>query len=183
MPAIIAMLRAVNVGPHNRIKMDDLRAVFESIGLANPQTYVQSGNIIFQTNKRDLEAHAREIEAAIEQKFGFRSDVILRTAGEMKDVIAKNPFADREGIEPGKLLVTFLAGQPAAEGRDYIRTITGGPEELHLIGRELYIYFPNGSGRSKLPVAAIAKKLKTPGTARNWNSITKMLEMAETLKR
>ena len=182
MPAIISMLRAVNVGPHNRIKMEDVRAVYESLGLQNPRTYVQSGNVIFKTTERNLARLASRIEKAIESKFQFQSDVILRTAAEMKDVIARNPFATRDGIEPGKLLVTFLAADPAAEGREYISTLKPDPEEIHLSGRELYIYFPNGSGRTKLPLAAIARKLKTPGTARNWNSVAKMLEMAEALK-
>jgi uncharacterized protein (DUF1697 family) len=181
MPAIISMLRAINLGSHNRIKMEDLRAFFESVGVRNPQTYVQSGNVIFKTEERDLAALSKRIETSFQRKFGFHSDVILRTAAEMKDVIARNPFANREGIEPGKLLVTFLAAQPSPEAREYVLSVNADPEELHLLGRELYIYFPNGSGRTKLPAATIGRRLKTPGTARNWNSIIKMLEIAERL--
>jgi uncharacterized protein (DUF1697 family) len=108
--------------------------------------------------------------------------VILRTVGELRDVIARNPFAKRRGIEPGKLLVNFLAADPGREARDKALAIKIGPEEMHLIGREAYIYFPNGQGRSKFPWAAIERALGTSSTGRNWNSVTKMLEMAEKLE-
>ncbi len=182
MGVIISMLRAVNVGGHNKIKMDALRTLYESLKLRDAQTYVQSGNVIFRTKEPDLTSLGRRIQNGIERKFGFRPDVILRTASELRDVIARNPFAKRRGIEPSKLLVTFLAEDPGAEARDKVRSIKADPEELRIEGRELYIYFPNGIGRSKLSLAAIERALKTPGTGRNWNSVTKMLEMAEKLE-
>src|SRR5450759_5835900 len=120
MAVIISMLRAVNVGAHNRIKMDALRAIYESLGLRDPQTYVQSGNVVSRTDKRDLVALAKRIEDAIEQGFGFRPAVILRTSGELRDAIARNPFAKRSGIEPSKILVYFLASDPGAEIRDNV---------------------------------------------------------------
>src|SRR5213594_417833 len=182
MAVIISMLRAVNVGGHNKIKMDALRALYESLKLRDAQTYVQSGNVIFTTKERDLAALGKRIQNAIERKFGFRPDVILRTSSELRDVIARNPFAKRRGIEPSRLLVTFLAEDPGAEARDKVRSIKADPEELRADGSELYIYFPNGIGRAKLSLAAIERALKTPGTGRNWNSVTKMLEMAEKLE-
>jgi len=100
----------------------------------------------------------------------------------MRDVVAKNPCAKRRGIEPSKLLVSFLASDPDEEGREKVRQMKCDPEELRIEGRELYIYFPNGMGRSKLPWAGFEKTLKTPGTGRNWNSVTKMLEMAERME-
>ncbi len=182
MAVIISMLRGVNVGGHNKIKMDALRALYESMKLREAQTYVQSGNVIFRTDERDIARLAKRIEDGIERKLGFRPDVILRTATEMREVIARNPFAKRRGIEPSKLLVTFLGSDPGAEAREKILQIKCDPEELRIEGRELYIYFPNGIGRSKLSWAGLEKTLKTPGTARNWNSVTKMLEMAESLE-
>jgi uncharacterized protein (DUF1697 family) len=182
MTVIISMLRGVNVGGHNKIKMEALRALYESLKLKDAQTYVQSGNVIFATDERDIARLAKRIEDGIERKFGFRPSVILRTAAEMRDVIARNPFAKRRGIEPSKLLVTFLASDPDAEAREKVRQVKCDPEELRIEGRELYIYFPNGMGRSKLPWAGFGKALKTPGTGRNWNSVTKMLEMAEKLE-
>jgi uncharacterized protein (DUF1697 family) len=182
MTVIISMLRGVNVGGHNKIKMEALRALYESLKLRDAQTYVQSGNVIFRTDERDIARLTRRIEDGIERKFGFRPDVILRTAAEMRDIVARNPFAKRRGIEPGKLLVSFLASDPDDEGRKKLRQMKCDPEEMRIEGRELYIYFPNGMGRSKLPWAGMDKMLKTPATGRNWNSVTKMLEMAETME-
>jgi uncharacterized protein (DUF1697 family) len=178
MQAIIAMLRGVNVGPHNRISMQALRTLCSSLLLQNAQTYVQSGNVVFTSHERNLIALAKRIEDAFEQTFGFRILVILRTASEMQSVIAKNPFAKRKEIEPGKLLVTFLSEELSSEARKQLEEAKVGPEEIRAQARELYVYFPNGMGRSKLP-AVMDRVLKKTGTARNWNSVTRMLEMAE----
>jgi uncharacterized protein (DUF1697 family) len=182
MPVLISMLRGVNVGAHNRIKMDALCALYESLKLADARSYVQSGNVVFRTTEKNAAQVTKKIEDAIERKYKFRPDIVLRTADELRKVIGGNPFASRRDVEPGKLLVTFLAAEPAAEAQAALRGLKDYPEELHLVGRELYIYFPNGAGKSKLPWASIAKLLKTTGTARNWNSVTKMLEMAEEME-
>ena len=182
MPVLISMLRAVNVGGHSQIKMEALRALYSSLKFENPQTYVQSGNVIFKTNERDLALIAKHIQQSIEKKFDCRPEVILRTAAELRSVIAKNPFAKRTNIEPNKLLVTFLASDPGNEARENLRKQKFAPEELHVADRELYIYFPNGIGKSRLPWPRLDKILQTPGTGRNWNSVTKMLEIAEKLE-
>ena len=178
---VICMLRGVNVGGHHQIRMDSLKALCESLGLRNVQTYVQSGNVIFATNERDLDRLAIAIENAIEQRYGFRCAVILRTVAELRDVIRANPFATRQGIDPAKLVVIFLAKDPDQEARDKVLALKIEPDELRMAVREYYIYFPLGMGQSKAP-AVIAKALKVPGTGRNWNSVTKMLEMAEKLE-
>jgi uncharacterized protein (DUF1697 family) len=182
MAVIIAMLRGVNVAGHNKIKMEALRALCESLELRDAQTYVQSGNVVFRTKERNLAALAKRMEDAIERSFGFRPAVIVRTTSELKDAVAKNPFAKRRGIHPGKLLVTFLASDPTMEARDQVLKMKTEPEELRIDGREVYIYFPNGMGRTKLSWPTIAKMLGTSGTGRNWNSVIKLLEMAEKLE-
>src|SRR5207245_9447764 len=118
MAVVISMLRGVNLGSHRRIKMDGLRGLDEFLKLREPQTYVQSGNVVFRTEERDLTRLANRIENEIERKFGFRADVILRTTSEMRDVIARNPFAKRRGIEPRKRIVTFIASGPGHEARE-----------------------------------------------------------------
>ncbi len=182
MPVIVSMLRGVNLARHQRMKMDALRAVYESLGLRNPQTYVQSGNVIFSATEKNLTRLGARIEQAIEKDFGFRPDVILRTVPELRDAIAGNPFANRRDIEPNKLLVTFLGADPGEEAREKVRAIKADPEELHIRGRELYIYFANGMARPKLSLARIERILAVPGTGRNWNSVTRMLEMAEKME-
>jgi uncharacterized protein (DUF1697 family) len=178
MPVIISMLRAVNVG-QRRIKMEDLRALYESLKLRGAQTYVQSGNVIFKSEEPDMVKLGLRIEKAVEKAYGFHSDVILRTASELKAVVANNPFVDRSNIHPSKLLVLFLAGDPGAEARSKVLAIKTDPEELRVAGREVFIHYPNGMGQTKLSWMSIEKALKTTGTGRNWNSVTKMLEIAE----
>jgi len=182
MPVLISMLRGVNLGPHNRIKMDALRALYESLKLEDPRTYVQSGNVIFRTKEKNHAQLAKKIQDAIERKFKCRPEVILRTTDELRKAIAASPFAERPELEPGKILVTFLEAEPPKETHAAFDRFKDYPEEVHLKDRELYIYFPNGSGRSKLPWSSVEKLLKVTGTARNWNSVTKMLEMAEEME-
>ncbi len=182
MAVVISMLRGVNLGPHKRVKMEELRALYESLKLREPQTYVQSGNVIFKTDERDLVKLAKRIESGIEKKFGFQSDIVLRSTAELREVIARNPFGKRRGIEPSRLLVTFLAGDPGEAARAKVRGLKTDPEELWIDGREVYIYFPNGMARPKLSWPTIPKILRVSGTARNWNSVTKMLEMAEEME-
>jgi len=182
MAVVISMLRGVNVGSHNRIKMDALRALYESLGLRDVQTHVQSGNVVFRTEARDLARLTKRIGKGIERSFGFLPDVMLRTSAELRDVIARNPFATRPGIDPSRLLVTFLASDPAPEARDNILKIKADPEELWIDGRELYIYYPNGLARPKLSPALLEKTLKTSGTGRNWNTVRKLLEIAARLE-
>lgn len=187
MPVLVSMLRGVNVGPHNRIKMDALRSLYVSLQLEDPRTYVQSGNVIFRikdfpnggTSTAQL---AGKIQDAIARKFGFFPEVILRTPDELRKVLAANPFVGRKNLDPAKLLVTFLASQPTEEARARLLALKPSPEELHLIGRELYIYFPNGAGRSKLQWSSLDKKLETCGTARNLNSVARMLEIARQME-
>ena len=161
------------------VKMDALCTLCGSLGLRDAETYVQSGNIIFRTDGRDLVRLCKRIENGIEKTFGFRSDVILRTPAELRDVIARNPFASRRGIEPKRLAVTFLASDPGQEAREKLLAIKAEPEELRIEGRELYIYYPNGMARPKLTWPIIERALKTSGTSRNWNTVTKLLEIAE----
>jgi uncharacterized protein (DUF1697 family) len=180
MTTVISMLRGVNVGGHNQIKMDALRALYESLALKDPQTYVQSGNVVFRTEERNLLRVGERIESAIERKFGFRPGVVLRTASELKEVIARNPFAKRRGLDPSKLAVVFFNEAPTTAACNEVLGMRADDEEVHIAGREFYIYFPRGMGKSKL-FAAIGRKLKS-GTARNWNTVTKLLGMANKLE-
>jgi uncharacterized protein (DUF1697 family) len=181
MPVAISMLRGVNLGKR-RLKMEELRSVYESLGLRDVETHVQSGNVVFRTGARPPKNLAAAIEDAIERKFGFRSAVILRSPAEMREVIARNPFAGRAGLYPAKLLVWFLAADPGDEARKKARAVPAGTEELRTAARELYIYFPDGLARPKLSMTAVEKCLGVPGTGRNWNTVEKLAEIAERIE-
>jgi uncharacterized protein (DUF1697 family) len=182
MPVLISLLRGVNLGGHRKVKMDDLRALYESLGFSDVQTYINSGNVLFRTAARDLVRVREQIEDAVERAYGFRCDVMLRTPADLRGVIARNPFAARPAMEANKYAIHFLAGEPSAAARKLAMAIDYAPEELHMHGRELYIYYTNGMARPKLSLTAVEKRLQTSGTSRNWNTVQKLLEMAEKLE-
>src|SRR5258707_11122713 len=129
MPVIISMLRGVNVGGHNKIKMDALRDLYESLKLRAAQTFIQSGNVVFRTNEPDLGRLAEKIGRAIEKRFGFRPEVVVRTSSELKQALARSPFAKTKGIDPAKLLITFLSAEPGSAALEQVRKIKTDPEE------------------------------------------------------
>jgi uncharacterized protein (DUF1697 family) len=182
MAIVISLLRGVNLTGNRIIKMEALRALYESLKFEDVATFIQSGNVVFRTKERDQAKVIKRIGDGIEKGFGFRPEIILRTAEEMRGVIARNPFAERKDIEPGKLLVWFLASAPDAQAREKLLTLKVQAEELRLHERELYIYFPDGQGKSKLSLPAVDRALKVLGTGRNWNSVTKLMAMAEKLE-
>ena len=182
MPVLVSLLRGVNVGGHHKIRMDALRALYKELGLRDVQTCGQSGNAVFRHDGRALARLGKRIEDGIERSFGFRPGVFLRTAAELRDVIARNPFVKRPGIDPSKLIVTFLNADPSPEARERILAVKADPEELRVGGRELYIYFPNGMARANFQPALLEKTLEKSGTGRNWNTVTKLLEIAEKLE-
>jgi uncharacterized protein (DUF1697 family) len=179
MAVVICMLRGVNVGGRNMIKMEALRGLCESLRFRGACTHLQSGNVVFQAAAGAVAKAAAKLEKEIERACGFHSDVILRTPAELRAIVAKNPYAGRAGVDPAKFLVYFLARDPGDEARAKVGKIETGPEELHVAARELYIYFPNGMARPKLSLPALERALKTPATGRNWNTVSKLLEIAE----
>jgi uncharacterized protein (DUF1697 family) len=182
MAVFVSFLRGVNLGGRT-IKMDVLRALYESLGLKNVQTYIASGNVVFTTTARDVQRLSKRIEEAIKKQFGFQVNVLLRTPAELRECIANNPFAARENIEPGKLLVTFLGAEPTKDAQTKLETANVAPDEVHIVGREMFIYFPNGQGRATLKWTLVDKTLGTANSGRNMNTVTKLLEIAESLER
>ena len=178
MTPVVALLRGVNVGGHGKISMEDLRDICISLKLQDPKTYIQSGNVVFGAAEPDLAKLADRLESAIEKRLAFRPKVILRSADDLRKIVTLKPFAWRAGFEPAKLAVFFLPDAPIDEIRRNLLALKVGPEEIQCEGRELYIYFPDGMGRSKLP-PLLDRTLKMPATARNWNTVNKLLEMAE----
>jgi uncharacterized protein (DUF1697 family) len=182
MPVLICLLRGINVGGHHKVGMAALRTLCESLDLRDVQTLLQSGNVVFRTEKRYVAKLRKALEDAIEREFGFHSDVVLRTAAELKEAAGKNPYAARQDLDPSRLAVHFLAAAPAVEAVKQTLAIDCHPEELHIHGRELYVYYPNGMARPKLSMPLVERTLKTTGTSRNWNTVRKLLEMAEKLE-
>lgn len=182
MEVLVSFLRGINVGGHAVIQMSALRDLYASLKFDSPQTYLQSGNVLFKTSERDLSVIADRIQRAIQRQFACSPQIMLRTPGELRRVLANNPFAQRKDVPPEKLLVSFLAAKPAKDDVQTMKSLSIQPEEVHLIDRELFIYFPNGMGKSRFPWARLDKILQTSGTGRNWNSVTKILALAEQME-
>jgi uncharacterized protein (DUF1697 family) len=181
MAVYVSMLRGINLGKR-RVKMEDLRALYESLGLTDAKTYVQSGNVVFKSKLKDERKLASLIEKGIAQRFGFESGVVLRSADELEAVVAANPFAKRKDVHPGKLLVWFVREAPTAAVRKAVLAVPADPEELKLGEREIYCYFPNGQARPGIKWASVEKALAVPGTGRNWNSVMQLLDMARAME-
>jgi uncharacterized protein (DUF1697 family) len=179
---LISLLRGVNLGKR-RMRMEALRATYEGLGLTDVRTLLQSGNVLFRSTARDLPRLTAKIEKAIAADFGFHSDVFIRSPEELRSAIAGCPFSRRGGIDPAKLAVTFTAAAPEVAARQRLAAIQGIPEELCAGERELYVYYPNGMGRPVLTAAMLDKALgKLSTTTRNWNTVTKLLAMAEEME-
>jgi uncharacterized protein (DUF1697 family) len=171
MPRLVGLLRGVNVGGKNKLPMGELRELFESLGHSEVSTFIQSGNVIFTSNDS---LTPKELEAAIESRFGFQITVILRTPAELERVVKANPF---RSADPSKLHVGFMAGKPATAVVARLDNERFRPEEFAVRGAELYLHLPNGMARTKLP-AYLDRQLKIPTTVRNWNTVKKLIELS-----
>ena len=170
MNAYIALLRAVNVGGTGRLPMTELQAMCEGAGFESVCTYIASGNVVFQSTKTEAQVKAK-LEAALAANAGKPVGAMVRTAAEMKAVLADNPFPQMPG---NRTVSCFLDGKPSADALETVTNRTS--EQLRLGKREIYVYYADGIGDSKLKIPA-AKN----GTARNMNTIAKLVEMAERL--
>lgn len=178
MPAYIAMLRGVNLGPHNRMKMEKLRDSLEALGFTQVQTYIQSGNVVFATGKTSPLALMNKMEAKILADFGLSVSVITTTAAEMNTVIQNNPFLEQRGIDRTKLHVTFLSETPRPPALEKLTLRQSGPDKFHCSGKSIYLYCPNGYGQTKLTNGLFERVLSVRATTRNWNTVNKLHEMA-----
>ncbi|MFG2877034.1 DUF1697 domain-containing protein [Streptomyces sp. NPDC048337] len=173
-----ALLRGINVGGYKKVPMAELRSVLEGLGHGDVRTYLQSGNAVFSSTKKDPAALARELEKAIEAHFGFRVACLVVDGAYLRAVAEACPFPAAE-LEGKQLHATFFSEQPAADRFAAIDQSAYLPEEYRLGDRVLYLYAPDGLGRSKL-AEALAKPAVTKGvdaTTRNWNTVAKLVEL------
>ena len=182
MPIYISLLRGINVGANKRMKMEKLRGSCEALGFGEIATYIQSGNLIFKAAKLSADAVSKKIEKQIECDFGFHADVITRTAEDLKKIIASNPLLKQPGTEESKLHVVFLPAAPSAEGVEKLESVILPPDRVRVARSEIYFYFPNGVSGSSLWKHNLDRVLGISGTMRNWNTVNKLLEMAEKCK-
>jgi uncharacterized protein (DUF1697 family) len=174
----IALVRGINVGRNNRVPMATLREVIGELGYTDARTHLNSGNAVFTVPGRQQPATvAKKLEAALLDETGLKLRVVVRSRKELADVVAKNPFA-AEANDPSRFLVAFLAEPvPVSRLRD-IDADALAPERFHLARRELYLWLPGGLQNSPMMKVLTDQKLGVATTARNWNTVTKLLELA-----
>ena len=177
MSAYIAMLRGINVTGRNSIKMEQLRELCDRLDFQKVETYVQSGNIVFEAKTESPVLLSKRISESILDSFGFETPVIVRTSKEMQNVVADNPFLKEKDIDSSKLHVTFLREIAQKGSLKTLEKLATGQDRFHTASREIYLYCPEGYGRTKLSNNAIEKSLSVTATTRNWRTTNTLLEM------
>ena len=178
MTTYIALLRGINVGGHNLVAMSALRDCCAALGLRGATTLLQSGNLVFQTEGRMGAALEEYLEQATSKRLKVTADYLVRSAKEWQKIIARNPFPKEAKKDPSHLVVMFLKSAPPADRVAALQSAIQGREIVREDGKQLYIVYPDGIGRSKLTGSLIEKKLDTRGTARNWNTMLKLAALA-----
>ena len=173
----IALLRGINVGGKNRLPMKELAALFVDAGCEDVRTYIQSGNVVFRTGPEADEEISTVISASILNHFGYRIPVITRTAREFQEIVQANPFVEA-GAEADKLHFMFLAELPDSANVEALDPHRSPGDEFAVMGREIYLHYPNGVARSKLTNSYFDSRLSTTSTTRNWRTTLKLLELA-----
>jgi uncharacterized protein (DUF1697 family) len=173
----VALLRAINLGPRNRIAMADLRAAIAGAGFEDVTTHIQTGNVLVTSSPNRAGAVEAAIKDAIRTELGLEIEVIVRTAAKVRRLVEANPFLAK-GADPPTLYVGFLKVRPAAANARRLEGIDFGDDELVLKGTDVYLRFAHGFGRSKLGGPMLERTLGVPLTVRNWNVVTTLADLA-----
>jgi uncharacterized protein (DUF1697 family) len=176
MPRHIVLLRGINLGSRNRIAMPKLREALEEADFDDVQTYVQSGNVVLSSSESAADV-ARKVERQISKSFGLDIDVVVRTRAQLAKVVERNPLA-KVAKNPKRYQVSFLSAKPSAAVMRKLEDAAAEKERVVLIGREIYAWHSEGIGRSRLWTLLAGRGLGVTATARNWTTVTKLLELA-----
>jgi uncharacterized protein (DUF1697 family) len=173
----IAFLRGINLGSQRRVGMGPLRDLLEGLGYEDVRTHLQSGNVVLGATATPARLQ-KELEEAIAGEFGIEVDVIVRTRDELAKVVARDPLG-KVADNPSRYLVSFLSAKPDPKRVRELKKLNVAPEQFVVVGRELYAWHPGGVQASKLSKALADGKLGVTATARNWNTVTRLLELAD----
>lgn len=174
----ISMLRGINVAGQKKVRMDELKKLYESLGFKAVQTYIQSGNVIFQFPNTNISKLQNMIERKIKGSLKLDVHVLIRTKNEFQILIENTPFQKKDIT---KLHITFLSDVPVHVPLDEINKTKGKSEEFSISDREIYLFYPDGYGKSKLSNNFFERKLKTSATTRNWKTITALFDIAKSI--
>jgi len=175
----ISLLRGINVSGQKAIKMSDLKSLYQEIGFQNVITYIQSGNVVFESDVKNGTSIKKKIQSTIESKYQFQVPVEIRTHHEISNIIEAWPFDSIDLAENGtKVLLTFLSDSPLKKNIDELMKHVVNPDQLIIKGKAVYLYCPNGYGKSKLSNNFLEKKLGVDATTRNWKTVQKLYELS-----
>ncbi|MGD8404236.1 MAG: DUF1697 domain-containing protein [Anaerolineales bacterium] len=175
MNTYISMLRGINVSGQKKIRMADLRDLYESLELKNVQSYLQSGNVVFDSDEKDIDKLKEAIETQIETNYGFSVPVLIRIKEDFQRVIKEHPFAEEEAI---RVLVTFLYESPEKSKLEELSQHEDKVDQFAIGEQEIFLFCPGGYGRTKLSNNFFEKKLGVVATTRNWKSVNALYKMA-----
>lgn len=178
MNTLISMLRGINVGGQKKIRMAELANLYESLGLVNVKTYVQSGNVVFNSAKSNASALANLIEAQIKRLLGYSVSVFIRGTNDFQRIIANNPFLNKRNEDPAKLYVTFFYRPPSEAKLGSLGIPNDKGDEFRVGDQEIFLFCPNGYGKTKFSNTFFEKKLNVPATTRNWKTVLALHKMA-----
>jgi len=179
MNTYIALLRGINVSGHNKIKMTDLKQLFLNLGFQNIRTYIQSGNVLFQSDEKDISSFEKSIKTAIKKKFEYDIKVLVITKKIIQTAFTSNPFLKNKTSDITKLCVTFLSENPNTDGLQQLEEVANkGEDEFKMKDKFLYLHCPTSFAKTKLTNNLIERKLKVDATSRNWKTITKLAELS-----
>lgn len=179
MQTYISMLRGINVSGRNMIKMDALRAMYESLNFKNVKTYIQSGNVIYKTKTTKPQKLEKKIASQIKKEFGFDVPIMVKETEELITVFNQNPFLIKRKEDITKLHVIFLSQEPEEAAIDKIKEGQYAEDEFIVINKTVYLFCPNGYGNTKLTNTFFENKFKVTATTRNWKTITELVKIAE----
>jgi uncharacterized protein (DUF1697 family) len=179
MAIYVSLLRGINIGGHKRIKMDKLRQSFEALGFEQVRTFIQSGNVVFKAAKTSTSTLSKRIEAKILADVGFPVSVISRNAEELGSAIENNPFLKDPRIDAAKLHVTFLSAAPDPSALKKLAELTAAPDKSCCVGKELYLYLPEGVSGSELMKKPLDGVLSVVTTTRNWKTVNSLHELCQ----
>ena len=177
MQTYISLLRGINVSGQKKVPMAVLKELYISLGLTSVQTYIQSGNVIFQSDETNPRVLQKQLEKAIRQSFGFDVIVMLRTPDVLQSVLEHPFLREREDMSKA-LYVTFLAEQPEPEREEAFTSPNSDGDEFQMVNKEVYVFCPNGYGKTKLSNTFFERKLKVSATTRNTKTVRKLLDIA-----
>ncbi len=177
MQTYISMLRGINVSGSKKIKMVELKALYEKLKFKEVQTFIQSGNVIFKSKKSEA-AIIKTIYDGLKKEWNYDVTIILKTPDEIQKIISNNPYLKEQDADIKKLYVTFLEKLPTNDSLDVLKEFPSGKDQFAVIGKEIYVFYDESLSNSKIHNNFFERKLKVGATTRNWNSLNRMLKKA-----